>query len=327
MLSRVAEATYWMSRYLERAENVARFISVNQNLTLGLAAGMRTQWSPLIHASGDLELFEEHYASFSEANVLEFLLFDLRNLNSIRSCLRCARENARTIRETLTVPMWQAINEFYLMVEEAAAKQAETLRQPQRFLDKVVERNHLTIGCTDVTLSHGEAYHFSNLGRHIERADKTSRIIDMKYYTLLRKAEDVGTSVDIVQWTALLASTSALTMYRRRFGTISPERVTDFLLLDRWFPRSILYCVSAADSSLHWISECPMDQYSSQSEKLLGRLRSDLDFLSVGDVFAEGSHEFVDRFQRQLNDIGKQIHADYFDAVLADARAGQWQRQ
>lgn len=317
MLSRVAEAAYWLSRYLERAENVARFISVNQNQSLGRASGIRTQWSPLIHASGDLPLFEEHYASPNEASVLEFMLFDHRNHNSVRSCLSAARENARTIRETLSVPVWEAINRFYLAVEEAANSREAVIRQPHRFLDEVVECSHLVVGATATTMSHGEAYNFIQLGRLIERADKTSRILDMKYFVLLPEVQDVGTTRDIVQWTALLASTSALVMYRRANGTISPARVTKFLILDKYFPRAIHYCVLGANTSLHRITGCPLDAYQTESERLLGKLTSSFQYLEVQDIVNEGTHEFIDRIQRSLNDVGKQVHTDFFDRSLA----------
>lgn len=313
MLSRVAEAAFWMSRYIERAENVARFISVNQNLTLGRAAGLRTQWSPLVRASGDEKLFGKHYDAPTEAAVLEFLLFDQRNFNSVRSCLAAARENARTIRETITVSMWEAINRFFLRVEEATSSRASLIRQPQPFLEDVIELSHLFIGTTASTMSHNEAYNFIQLGRLIERFDKTSRILDMKYFTLLPKVQDVGTSIDIVQWNALLASTSALFMYRKENGTISPNRVTEFLVLNRDFPRSMHYCVIGANRSLHKITGCPLDAYSVPSERMLGRLDSDLQYLAVDDIVNEGMHEFVDRQQRTLNTFGEQLHADFFD--------------
>lgn len=329
MLSRVAESAYWFNRYLERAENVARFISVNQNLSLGTtlsdALGQKTQWEPLIHASGDLPLFEEHYEKFDEASVLDFLLFDRRNLNSIRSCLAAARENARTIRETLSIPMWKAINKFYLLVEDANKCRESVIRQPQRFLDEVIEMSHLVVGTTHATMSQGEAFGFIRLGGLLERADKTSRILDMKYFILLPDPKDVGTALDIVQWTALLSSTSALVMYRRRNGRISPTRVTEFLVVDRYFPRAMHHCILQANKSIHRITDCPMDMYSVESERLLGRLTSDFQYLAVEDVLDEGTHEFIDRIQKSLNRIGGQIHSDFFER--SPLPSGQQQSQ
>lgn len=321
MLSRVAEAAYWLSRYIERAENVARFISVNQNLSLGQAAGFSTQWSPLIHASGDEKLYEEHYDAFTEQSVLEFMLFDRRNLNSIRSCLVAARENARTIRETLSVPMWERINRFYLTVEDAAKTRETVLRHPREFLDKVIEMSHLFVGTTSSTMSHSEAYGFVRLGQLLERADKTSRILDMKYFILLPTVQDVGTPRDLVQWTALLSSTSGLVMYRRVNGTISPSRVTRFLILDQDFPRAMHFCVLGAHKNLHRITGNAMNIVTEESERLLGRIASDFQYTTVEAVLNEGTHEFVDRFQRSLNTLGKQVHADFFD------RPSQSQRQ
>lgn len=312
MLSRVADAVFWMSRYIERAENVARFIDVNQAISLGGRVGLADQWSPLIYASGDEELYRDLYGEFSQKNVLRFLMFDRRNPNSILSCVAAARENARTIRDILSTAMWEAVNRFYLRVREAQAEERGILNNPHDFLERVKRSSHQVIGVTGVTLSHGEAWNFAMLGRLLERADKTSRILDVKYFILLPDVSLVGSTLDIVQWSALLESTSALHMYRKRHGRINNIKVIEFLVLDRYFPRSMRFCLSEAEQCLHAISGSPLGTFENRAEQLLGILNAKLNFSSVDDIRREGLHEFIDSAQAQINAIGQAIFEQFF---------------
>jgi len=312
MLSRVAESIYWMSRYIERAENVARFIDVNQNLSLNFQGNYTPQWSPLIFTTGDEALFEEHYGSdsYDQRHVFQFLTFDTKNPNSILSCLTRARENACSVRENLTTAMWEEINKFYLQVRGAAAR--PVLAQPFDFLADVRRSSHLVAGVTDATMSQGEGWHFSRMGRFLERADKTSRILDVKYFILLPNPKDVGNPMDAVQWGSLLESTSALQMYRRMHGRIIPLRVADFLILDRSFPRSMHFCIIRVEESLHAITGAAGGEFSNPAEKLVGRLKAELDYTHIDDVIGQGMHQFIDGFQLQLNRVGKAIHESFF---------------
>ncbi len=312
MLSRVAESIYWMSRYIERAENVARFIDVNQNLTLSFQGSFSPQWAPLVYTTGDEALFEEIYGtgSFDQQRVFQFLTFDTRNPNSILSCLTRARENARSVRENLTTPMWEEINKFFLQVRGAAAR--PVLAQPYDFLNDVKRSSHLIWGVTDSTMSHSEGWHFSRMGRFLERADKTSRILDVKYFILLPDLKDIGTPMDAVQWGALLESTSALQMYRKFHGRIIPLKVADFLILDRLFPRSMHFCIIRVEESLHAVTGEAEGGFSNPAEKLVGRLKAELDYMHIDDVIAQGMHQFIDGFQSQMNDVGKAIHQSFF---------------
>lgn len=326
MLSRVAEAVYWMSRNIERAENVARFIDVNHNLTLGDSTPLGQQWAPLVYTTGDEALFEELYGEPSRESVLQFLAFDSRNPNSILSCLANARENARSIRETITVPMWQQINTFYLLVR-AAAREGKPLDEPNEFCDAVKIGSHALLGLTDATMSHGEAWHFARMGRLMERADKTSRIVDVQYYLLLPSAKDVGTTLDVVRWSALLRSASALTMYRRTYGPITPTNVARFLVLDRDFPRAIHFCLVQAQESLGMITGSPLGTFQVHSEQLMGRLRMELDYTSIDDVIRQGMHEYIDHFQSQLNHLGTAIQQDFFRSPTENMEVSQSQTQ
>ncbi len=312
MLSRVAESIYWMSRYVERAENVARFIDVNQNLTLGGGDELGAQWAPLVYTTGDHDTFKERYGEFSHDNVLRFLALDEQNPNSILSCVAKARENARGVREAITVSMWEQLNKFYLMVKAAAANPEEVLLQPYEFCDRVKVAGHTLAGVIESTMSHGESWHFARLGRLLERADKTSRIVDVQYFLLLPSPSDIGSSLDVVRWSALLKSATALEMYRREHGRIVPVKVADFLLLNRQFPRSVHHCLIYAQESLREIAGTNAGTFRYRSEQTLGRLRSELEYARIEDVVQAGIHQFVDDFQNRLNKLGEAIHADFF---------------
>ena len=311
MLSRVADSIYWMSRYVERAENVSRFIDVNLNLSLDLGPEMERHWDPLILTTGDHEAFKKRYSEATQENVVRFLTFDVENPNSILSCVRAARESARTVRDMISSPMWEELNKFYLLV--VTATQAQVLGSPFEFFTQIKQSGYTLDGVTQSTLSHGEAWHFHRMGQMIERADKTSRILDVKYYLLLPQVSDVGTQLDTNQWAALLKSASALEMYRKAHGRITPKQVAEFLILDREFPRAVRFCVSKAEDSLLAITGGVQGEFQDRAEQRLGRLRSELDYTGIEEVFQVGLHEFIDQFQTKLNAVGGAI----FDTFLA----------
>ena len=242
---------------------------------------------------------------------MDFLTFDLDDPNSIFACLRLARENARSVREIISSEMWEHLNTFYLMLRDAASSM-QVMEAPHEFFTNVKMASHLFQGITDATMSHGEGWHLGRLGRLIERADKTSRILDVKYFILLPSVSDVGTPLDDIQWAAVLKSVSAFEMYRKRHGRITPERVADFLILDREFPRATHYCVIKAEESLHAISGSPGGTFQNVAEQRLGRLRSELDYAQIEEIIAYGMHEFLDTFQEKLNDVGDAIFETFF---------------
>lgn len=317
MLSRVADSIYWMSRYIERAENVARFIGVNLSLMLDQPGD--EQWEPLVTTTGDLEGFRERYGEATRENVIRFLAFDPEYPNSILACLRAARENARSVRPTISSEMWLQVNTFYLLVEEAAAHSAR--ENPHEFFTEVKTASYLFAGITDATLSRDEGWHFARMGRLLERAEKTSRVLDVKYYLLLPSPADIGSPLDELQWAALLRSTSALGMYRRRHPRLTPHHVVDFLLLDRWFPRSVHYCLLKSEDSLHAITGTLPGTFGNTAERRLGLLRAELAYARVEDVVRGGLHEFVDSLQVKLNLVGDAVHASLFGDRVPDPSA------
>jgi uncharacterized alpha-E superfamily protein len=311
MLSRVADAVYWMSRYVERAENVARFIDVNLGMMLEAPAGQRPGWEPLVLTTGDHDWFARRYGEFSAATVTRFLSFDREYPNSIVSSIARARENARSVREIISREMWQALNEFYLMVSSADQDQ-QPLEERSEFFGRVKLFGIHFAGVTDATLSHGDPWHFARLGRMLERADKTSRILDVKYFILLPTVRDVGTTLDQLGWAALLSSASALQMYRQRYHVTHPTHVAEFLLLDAAFPRSIRHCVGVAEKSLHALGGGKKTR--DEAEQRLDALRAELDSADIEEIVGRGLHQYLDRIQVALNDIGSAIGRRFFNS-------------
>ena len=322
MLSRVAESIYWMARYVERAENTARFIDVTLNQILDQPNRMAPQWEPMVNTTGDHEFFEEHYEAPTAENVIRFLTTDTSYPNSIISSLRAARENARTVRESISSEAWEQLNEFYHYVN-TAVKETPLVESSSEFFRNVKQYSHLFQGIMDATLSRGAGWHFANLGRMVERADKTSRILDVKYFTLLPSPSDVGSPIDDLGWSAVLRSVSGLEMYRKRFRSMNIHRVVEFLVLDREFPRAVHFCLSAGDWSLHEITGSPIGAYRNSVERQLGSLKAELAYAEVDAIINSGLHEFIDGLQNKLNSIGGAIH-DVFFAMRPVEPQGIW---
>ena len=326
MLSRVADSIYWMSRYIERAENIARFVDVNLQLMLDLPLGATQQWRALIDTTGDVEEFAEHHGAATQQNVIHFLTFDTENANSVVSSLRTARENARSVREVISSEMWEQVNEFYLMINAAATRQG-SLAEPHDLFAAVKTSSQLFAAVADATMTHNEGWHFCRLGRELERADKMSRLLDVKYFLLLPTAADIGTTFDDIQWAAVLRSASAFEMYRKRHGRISPERVAEFLLLDPEFPRAIRYCLGIARESVHAISGTAAGMFRNPAERLLGELCSELAYAEIEDIIGDGLHEYLDELQTRMNNVSDGIAETFFASRVAAPVMRRTQRQ
>lgn len=326
MLSRVANSIYWLNRYIERAENVARFLDVNLNLLLDMPAGVQQQWDPLVATTGDFEFFKTHYGEVTPPKVIQFLVFDRTYHNSILSCLQIARENARSVREIISSEMWERVNAFYMLVSQA--NQDLSLPHLHTLLAEIKESSHLFAGVMDATMTHNEAWNFGQVGRFLERADKTSRILDVKYFILLPSSEDVGTTIDELGWIALLRSASAYEMYRKQSlqHRITPAAVAGFLILDPEFPRSIRFCLFQVERALHQITGTPFGMWRHPVERTVGKVRSRLEYTTISEIIRGGMHEFLDGLQQEFNII----HKDVFEAFLSRepmAPKGQTQMQ
>jgi uncharacterized alpha-E superfamily protein len=315
MLSRVADSLYWMSRYIERAENNARIADVNLQMLLDLTnqheSDPQQQWDPIISSLEENELFASLYDKPDGKAVIDFVSLQKKNPNSIQSCLTLARENARTTSEQISSEMWEQINRLYLFVKSDSAKKL-VRTSPYEFFKRIIMGSHLFQGITDATMTHGEGWDFIRIGRLLERADCTSRILDVKYHILLPSGEKVGGNIDTIQWMSVLKSCSALEAYRKVYvGQVAPWKVAEFVITHSAFPRSIRFSVDCFDAALHHISGSNETNYANEAERLSGRLRSDLDYAAIGDIFKFGLHEYLEQIQDRLAEINHALHATY----------------
>lgn len=312
MLGRVANTIYWMNRYLERAENYARFMDVNFNLSLELPPSHKQQWQPLVQITGDWDLYQESYETTEKSKVIYFLTFDVNNPNSIYNCILKARENARAVRTEITKEVWEQINALYFLVKDALVKKRHTDKNLRGFFTQIKNGCQLVYGMYDATMSRNDGWHFGKLGQMLERADKTSRVLDTKYHLLLASPRLVGSAFDLIEWAALLKSVSAYDMYRKKFGKLTSPGIAEFLILDTEFPRSIMACLVIAESSLMTLSGSSAG-FSNKAQKKLGALKSQLEYSDINDIVIGGMHEFLDDTQVKLNEISVAIYQSFFD--------------
>ncbi|ADV51162.1 alpha-E domain-containing protein [Cellulophaga sp. E16_2] len=311
MLGRVANTIYWMNRYLERAENYARFMDVNYNLSLEMPPDEEQQWKPIVVITGDWELYKSLNTKVSKSKVIYFLAFDEKNPNSIYNCILNARENARAIRPEITKEFWEQINALNYLVKAGLENKCHKENNLREFFTNVKNGCQLLYGMYDATISRNEGWHFGKLGQAIERADKTSRVLDTKYHLLLDSPNEVGSSLDLIQWSSLLKSVSAYDMYRKKHGKLTSSSIAEFLILDTEFPRSILACLISAEQSLITLSGSSFG-FSNSAQKQLGALKSQLEYTAINDVIAKGMHEYLDDIQQKLNGVSTAVYESFF---------------
>ncbi len=312
MLSRVANSIYWLGRYLERAENYARFMDVNFNLMLDLPKDQKEQWLPLVQATGDNNEFQKLYEGVNKNDIINYMAFDLRNPNSIISCVSKARENAREVRENVIKETWEKLNELYHYVNSMANSMDWIEGDPIPFFTGVKEHIMLINGIGYATVARSEGWYFRLLGTFLERADKTSRIVDVKYHIILPTPTLVGTPIDYLHWSALLKSVSGFNTYRRMYGTLEASKVVDFLILNRKFPRSVFYSILEAEDCLRNISGNNSRGFTNEAEKSIGELRSRLEFTSVEEIIEFGLHQYMDDLQIKIIDISNKVNDAFF---------------
>src|SRR5918997_1290039 len=292
MLSRTADSLYWLSRYTERADLVARILDA----TIRLASlpsgygGERNEWESAVSVAGDLTEFKRHYDVFNEDTVRDFLAFSPNNPSSIRNCIEIARDNARAVRTALTTQMWECINGAWLELRRFD-NAAMTREEFTGFLDWVKSVSLTFDGSAYRTMLRKDAYWFTRLGTAIERADNTARILDVKYQLLLPATERVGGSLDYFQWTTILREVSAVTAYHWVYReSVKPWLVADLLILNRQMPRSLANCYEVLVRHLDLIS----DAYGRRgpSQRHASNTRAKLSSTSIESVFKQGLHEF-----------------------------------
>jgi uncharacterized alpha-E superfamily protein len=300
-----------MSRYIERAENIARLLEVNLQFLLDFQgiddAGVKEHWGSILASSGDDELFSTLYETADSRTVTEFLALDLRNPSSILSCVFTARENARMIRDQISVEMWETINELYLFLKSRSTADVWAAG-PYEFFQDIKRNSHLFQGLTDSTYSRSEGWEFIQFGKFVERAHKTTRILDVKYHILLPSAGDVGGAVDTAQWQAVLRSASALEAYRKFYvREILPWKVAEFLIFSDSFPRSVHFCMAQIDEFLRRILGESGTRPRTEAARLSRRLLADLQSLTIDEVLKDGLHEFLVEIAATLEKISDEV--------------------
>ena len=306
MLSRVANNLYWLGRYLERAENTARIVNVNANLILDLPKHIRLAWAPNLDIMSSRDIFYKHYEVANEENVISFLITDPRNPGSIISSLISARENARTIREIIPRGAIEQINAVYLLAKEQH-KKALSGRYRYEYLKKVIEAHQAITGNLSGTMAHDSGYNFLLLGRNIERADMTTRIIDVRSANLLPYVNNEISPFQNIQWMSVLKSLTAYQMYRRKKRQrIKREDVLSFLLLDNKFPRSLKHILEEVESCLKVL---PKSELAVSELKKIQHMLYNSELCILKE---ELLHEFVDIMQQALNKLHEQMTKTYF---------------
>ena len=312
MLCRVANELYWMARHIERAENAARMLDVTYRTSLlpyqvterGLE--WAEPWSVPLITSGLATAYYKRHASLSAESVLRYMSLDATNPSSIYCCLRAARESARSVRGAITSEMYEDLNTAWLEMRRYDYDSVEQMGV-SNFLEWVKMRSHLFRGVTFGTMLRDEAYHFIRLGTHIERADNTSRILDVKYHLLLPSSADVGGAVDYYQWAAVLQSVSGFESYRKIYSdVITPRRVAELLILREDMPRSLRCCMSFINETIERL--CEDHQHSDELERLSGQINAELRYARTDDIITRGLHEYLMDFLERVSELANEIN-------------------
>jgi uncharacterized alpha-E superfamily protein len=310
LLSRYADAIFWLARYVERAENLARILDVNE--TFSRDSRGYQHWDSVLGLYRDQARFRDSHDEVDTASVLYFYVLDQDNPTSIVSSVRMARENARTLRPLISTEMWIQLNVFYNRLRGLTRADIAEPRLA-RLCASIKEACQQHTGITDGTFYRDEGWYFYELGRHLERADQTTRLLDVKYHLLLPRPSDLGSPVDVSHWNALLRSASAYHAFRRVHPRgMSPATVAGFLLFHADFPRSVLGCVGAADRGLRELCGRYDLSAGDDAAAVLGGLREELARLEIEEVLASGLHEFLDGVQLKLVGTTAEIGRAFF---------------
>lgn len=317
MLSRVAENLYWMGRYVERAENVARLLNSAFYLELdapglvddGTGAG---PVEGLLAILGCREEFEQTSEQLDRDTVIRYLTFDRKCRCSILHMIARARENARGSQETISAEVWRQVNRFYLYLSGPRASR-RLQASPTRLFDLIMQECVLFAGQVDSTLPRDQVFHFIRLGRYLERVEDIGRIIRAKAHTLDEDDQGASAPLRMVHWTSLLRSCSATEAYLRTYHErVEPESVVRYLVLDSDFPQALRFCIGRCLESLHEISGSDEDAYGSEAERLLGRLDGELRYIDIDEIFDRGLARFLDGVQEACHRVGEEIQRAYF---------------
>jgi len=311
LLSRVADALYWISRYLERAEHTARLVDVARDLGLDRAAAVRSRAIERLYSSLGLP----SAATDGEQSLVRLALFDTSHRNSVAACVMSARENARQVREEISSDMWEQLNDLFLRVYKL--QDAAAVGRTHSVSRVIVEGVHLFAGVTDATMGHGEGWQYLQAGCFLERAASTATLLDA---FLIDAGDASRAALDQADWVALLRSCSALEGYCRRYtADVRPERVTEFLLLDDECPRSIRFAATRLEAALRAMARYSGRPGASRPERLSGRLRASLDYGQVDEILSDDPHAYLTGVSRQCAQIHSSVYQSYISYSIETA--------
>ena len=321
MLCRVADSLFWMSRYMERAENTVRLVDVTLQTLLEAESqdpdSSYYHWSAILASLGDLELFENLKLPKTSQSITEFLSFSRDNPSSVFNCIAQARENARMIRDQISSEMWETINRLYLYLKKT---------DPQKicseinfeFFETIKQSSLLFQGITETTFPHKLGYEFISCGLYIERADKTCRILDTKRYMPSPEDEEQA-AIGAAQWSAILKGCSAYDAYHQEFvDEVRGPSVRSFLMLSREFPRSVLYCLRRLQGAIHAISGCPITHFQNEAERRLGMLISRLNYANAADLERSSAKRLLSDIEDELGVIAVELSQLYMFSEIID---------
>lgn len=314
MLSRTADNLYWIARNMERAETAARLLEVGARISLlPTAHGYRNDWDSLLRASGNANGYAAKYGAPAQAQIESYLFFDRDNPNSVASCITNARENGRIIRTALTTQVWDALNTAFQELRQIEANRNG--HELSRLTDWVMRHAAMVRGAIDATLLRNDGYNFLNIGYYLERGDSTARLMDVKYYVLLPRADYVGSGLDNDQWSMLLRAMSANRAFHWAYGgEITAAKIAHFLILNPQCPRSLITCVAGMNNHLTRLAK--LYGRETPAQDAAAQLLSALENQSTEQIFEEGLHEFLTRFIGEAASLGAIIHDAYLSGDM-----------
>lgn len=307
MLGKTANGLFWMSRYLERAENTARLIETGQRIALTRLGEDSREWASILQTAGSYPAFMAAHETLSKEAAINWMLRDRDNSASIRSAIDAARQNARMVRTAITGEVWEAINATYMAANEVFARKVSERDLPG-VLQRIRQGTALVRGMILGTMMRNEIYDFLRIGTFLERADYTARIVDVKYYVLLPSISAVGSTLDNVHWESILRSVSARGGFRMQYGAGGgPGEIVHFLVLDKRMPRSLAFCVGKIEDNLRYLDS----DARTPSRRMVSALKAQYFSHDVAEIFDYGLHEFIQDLLGGLGDLAAQIERDF----------------
>ena len=309
MLGKTAGGLFWMFRYLERSENTTRLLDAGIRISVTRSSAAENEWSSIVATAGARDAFLARHDDFEAGKVIDFLLRDRGNPSSVISVIEAARNNARLVRTALTREVWEATNECWMTLKAVLARPVSA-KNLTDVLGTIRQQSGLVRGALHGSMLRNDIYNFCRLGTFIERADSTARILDVKYYVLLPSISHIGSSLDNVQWETILRSVSGMRAYRwKHGGEITATGIAEYLILDRQMPRSLSFCFNKIVDNLGYLSSNYGQRHAchDNADKMLTRFNK----TTIGEIFDNGLHEYIEKFLHDNNALGLQIEKDY----------------